>query len=182
MISIALLGLVVTKATMTLQMANKSHGERSSSMVLEDQCRRLLDRIAYAVMGSDRDTLFPDPESPIYSDRVTFQISLGVEDGEVVWSEPERIALDEGGGRVRWSRNPDEESELSAVWTNVARPFLEGEVMNGEDDNGNGLVDERGLTFTLEGGLVHVVLTLERRAADGRVLLRTVGTTVSCRN
>ena len=101
---------------------------------------------------------------------------------EVVWSDPERISLDEPGRRVVCEEDLDTELERSTTWTNVARPFLEGELPNGVDDNGNGLVDERGLTFTLDGNSVRIRLTMERDGPGDETILKTVETVVTIRN
>ena len=68
------------------------------------------------------------------------------------------------------------------MWCKVVRPFLEGEQMNGVDDNGNGLIDEKGLVFTLDGSRVTVRLTLERKSETGELITRTVETMITCRN
>lgn len=183
LISITLLGLVFANVTMVLRMSSKTEGQDSSRLMLEDQARRVLDRIAFAVMGSDRESLFPDPASPTYSEELRYSVSLGVQDGEVVWSDPERIGLgQEDQAQLVWSENPDEEDERRVVWCNVIRPFLEGEVPNGVDDNGNGVIDERGLSFTLQGEMVSIRLCLERALSDGTVVTQTVETIVTCRN
>ena len=60
--------------------------------------------------------------------------------------------------------------------------LLEGELPNGIDDNGNGLIDEPGFSIDFEGRAVNVRLSLERRGATGRNILRTAETRVRLRN
>jgi hypothetical protein len=62
------------------------------------------------------------------------------------------------------------------------RDFLEGELPNGVDDNRNGLIDESGLTFVIESGVVRVLLTLEREGRGGESLTYTRESVVHCRN
>jgi hypothetical protein len=181
-VTLTLLALVTVKGVMILRMTNRSQASETADMDLEDSARRLLDRIAYAIMGSTRDRLFPDPESPIFSDSVEYVVSLGVEDGEVVWSDPDRISLDDAGKRVSCLEAVDTTHERETTWTNVARPFLEGELPNGIDDNGNGLVDERGLTFTLDGNSVHIELSMERPGLEGTMITKSVRRSVTIRN
>ena len=50
------------------------------------------------------------------------------------------------------------------------------------DDNGNGLVDESGLSFDIDKERMNIWLTLERQAADGAMLTRTIGRTIAFRN
>jgi hypothetical protein len=65
---------------------------------------------------------------------------------------------------------------------NGVREALEGEAFNGLDDNGNGLVDERGLAIELDGDVLTVHLSLERRGPDGAPIVRTQQTSVRLRN
>lgn len=180
LVSLLMLG-VVTKAAMLVQTALGLAGDETAGMHYEDQARRVIDQIALAVMGSDRGTLLPQIEE-LHSDRIRYTFSLGIEDGAVVWSEPEEIRLDDGKSKVEWRENPGAAEERRVVWTNLVSPLLEGEQQNGVDDNGNGLVDEDGLSFVLEGQRVVIRLTLRRPAEGGRTLVETVESVVTCRN
>ena len=70
----------------------------------------------------------------------------------------------------------------TTVLARFVREYLEGEVPNGKDDNGNGLVDEMGLSFDSIGMVWTVRLTLERRDANGNLCTQTVQTAVKMRN
>ena len=145
--------------------------------------RRVLERIALAVMGSDREGLNPESFAPTSSNQLTYQVNLGVENGEVVWSDPERITTDGvDAEQVVWLENPGAAEERRVVWANIARPFLEGEFANGVDDNNNGLVDESGLSFDIDGSKVAIRLTLSQPGSEGQELVRTVETEATCRN
>jgi hypothetical protein len=179
-IAVILVTVVMGKAVYVMHSALGLASSETASMHVEDQARRVMDRIALAIMGSDRGTLVPQIEE-VHSDRIRYSFSLGLEDGEVVWSDPEEIRL--GGTRteVEWRENLDQAEEKRVVWTNLVSPLLEGELVNGVDDNGNGLVDEDGLSFVIEGELVVIRLTLQRPEA-GRTVPQTIETFVTCRN
>jgi len=182
-IALVLVAVVSIKIALLLDMASTSEKEDAAELALDDQTRRVLDQIAFAVMGADRQSLFPNPESPTYSETVRYVVSLGVQNGAVVWSDPEQICLEEeNDARVLWLQNPGELGERRVVWCNVVRPFLEGEEQNGIDDNGNGLIDEKGLSFTLQGNMVTIRLTLERARSNGETITNTVETSVTLRN
>jgi hypothetical protein len=175
---------VVTKAAFVVHSALGLAGVEGASMHYEDQARRVMERIQLAIMGSDRDTLFPEIEE-IHSKSIRYNFSLGLEDGAVVWSAPEEIRLAPGAGAegaVEWRENPGAADERRAVWTSLVSPLLEGELVNGVDDNGNGLIDEDGLSFVLEGDRVVIRLTLRRPEVDGRTVTETVESIVYCRN
>jgi len=182
MLAVALLVIMTVKVHDTMVAANNASTESTRRVVLEDQARRVLQQIAIAVMGANRDTLIPDTGAPMSMSDMRFQVNLGIQDGLVVWSDPERVALDGARNHVYWSANPDAENEYRVIWSNIVTPFLEGEIPNGMDDNGNGLIDEKGLSFDVNRNAVRIRLTLESLDADGSSITETVETTVTCRN
>ena len=182
-IALSLIGLVVTKLTLVMGDAQEAHTQQTTAMALEDQAMELIDKIAYAIVGSSADSLDPEnPVVPFFSPRLRYMISLGVEDGKAVWSEPEEIGLSEGEGELYWAQNMGEENERRVVWANTVSQLLEDELANGLDDNGNELSDEFGLAFVLEGKCVTIRLTLERVNEAGERIQVTRATSVTCRN
>lgn len=182
MLALTLLSVLFIKAFGAMSVATDSASQSTREIVLEDQARRVMRQIAYAIMGSNRETLIPDAEAPLSTEDLRFQVNLGIQDGVVVWSDPEKVAMQPAAGQVYWSQNPDAENERRVVWTNLVAPFLDGELPNGMDDNGNGLIDEKGLSFTVDRNAVTIRLTLERILEGGEVTTKTVQTTVTCRN
>lgn len=182
LLAISLFGLVGFKVYGAMTAMNQSVDEQSLDAQVEDQARRVLRQIAYEVMGSNRETLAPDAPAHLGSDSLRYQVSLGVQDGEVVWADPEQLSLEERMKQVVWSENPETEIERRVVWSNMVAPYLEGELPDGMDNNGNGLIDEKGLSFELDGNSVTVRVTLESVKKDGSSAAKTVQTTVTCRN
>ena len=182
LLSLALLSVVAVKAQSAWNSMAEAESNIASQAVLEDQARRVLRQIGYAVMGANRETLIPDAEVPMSMEDLRFQVNLGISDGEVIWSDPEEVALEETSQEIVWSQNPDTSDERRVVWTRLVSPFLEGELPNGMDDNGNGLIDEKGLSFVIDGNAVTIRLTLERLNEEGESVQTTVQTTVTCRN
>lgn len=181
-IAATLIGLVLTKLTLVMDEARRAHEEESISMALDDQAIELLDKIAFAIVGSSAESLDPAPVAPFYSGTIHYQISLGVEDGKVVWSDPEVIGLSEDSGQVYWGQNVGGADERVVVWANTVSEMLEDELLNGVDDNGNDLADELGLAFVLDEKAVTIRLSLERERDDGKKIQVTKETTVTCRN
>lgn len=181
-IALVLVTIVVVKLAMLMRMSGESSATEISETVVEDQARRLIDRIGFAIMGADESQLIPNPLTPIDSPDLSFRVSLGVdEDGAKAWSDAQWIGL-QATHELSWRERPDQEGERRVVWSNAVRELLAGEVQNGKDDNGNGVIDERGLSFTVDGSRVIVRLTLERPSRDGRLVACNVETTVTCRN
>lgn len=182
MIALTLVGLVLTKLTLVMDEARRAHQDESLSMALEDQAIELLDKIAYAIVGSSAESLDPLPIAPFPSATIRYEVSLGVEDGATVWSDPEVIGLEEDTGQVYWGQNVGEINERMVVWANTVSEMLEDELLNGVDDNDNDLADELGLAFVLQESSVTIRLSLERTRDDGKRIQVTRETTVTCRN
>ena len=182
LLAFSLLGLVGFKIYGAMSAMNQSVDKQSLDAQVEDQARRVLRQIAYEVMGSNRETLAPDAPAHLGSDKLRYQVSLGVQDGEVVWADPEQLSLEERMQQVVWSENPETNLERWVVWSNMVAPYLEGELPDGMDNNNNGLIDEKGLSFELDGNSVTVRVTLECLKNDGTAAAKTVQTTVTCRN
>ena len=150
---------------------------------LEDRARQVLDRIAFALAGADRATLNPANGAPGFQNQIEYTISLGVdEEGAPVWGAPEVIGVSGNGDQVFWAENPGAEEERRVVWCNAVREFFEGEFPNGFDDNENGLNDEGGLNFVVDGNSVEIGLTLERELTGEGPITKTVETLITCRN
>ena len=182
-IAMALFAIVSVKAVMVMNSANEAYEDDTNAMSLEDQARRTLDQISYAIMGADRDTLFPDPSSPIFTTELQYFLNLGVDaDGEIIFDDPEKISLSADETQVIWRKNPDAPDERRVAWCNIVRPFLEGELFNAVDDNGNGIIDEKGLSFVVRKDAVTVRLCLERLTSGGETTTQAVETVVTIRN
>jgi len=181
-VAAALLSIVLVKLTIVVSEAQKSHRNEVGNMALEDRAHQVLDRIAYAVMGADRESLFPDNAAPLDQAKLKYKLSLGVEDGVTVWSY-ETIGLDDDEqSSVYWAQNEDLPDERRVVWCNTVSDLLEDELLNGADDNGNAIADEKGLSFVLDGDSIIIRLTLQRRGDEGEPVQVSVETTVTCRN
>lgn len=182
-IALVLLTILFVKLTMVINEASKTHRKESMVMALEDQAILVLDRISFAIIGSDAETLIPEPEAPFFTPEIEYQVSLGVEDGQVVWSDPEVIGLDESDpALLYWGKNKDALDERVVVWCRTVAELMKDEVLNGEDDNLNGITDETGLSFVVDGDSVTIRLTLERLDKEGNPVRVSKETTVTCRN
>jgi len=182
MIALVLLGVVVAKLTIVVEEAQRSHGRETARMAIEDRALQVLDRISYAIMGSDRETLFPDPSMPTFTPRLEYRVSMGVEDGQVVLGDEEVISVTQDGSSVYWAENEGQANERLVVWSNDVSQLLEEELLNGSDDNANGLSDESGLNFVIDRNSVTIRLTLQGEDSEGQIIDHTVEATVTCRN
>jgi len=181
-IALALIGLVVTKLTLVMEEARHAHQEESVALALQDQAMILLDKIAYAIVGSSSSKLDPKQVVPFAAEKIQFQVSLGVEDGKPVWGDPEVIGLMENTGQVYWGQNMGAAEQRLVVWANTVSQMLEDELLNGVDDNQNELADELGLAFVVDEKSVIIRLTLENVRDDGERQQVTQETIVTCRN
>ncbi len=183
LIVVGLAAVVLGKVGMLMLESNKVMRSGSSEMALEDHARKLLDQIAMSIMACDRDALAPIL-TPGHSTGVRYQVSLGVADGETVWSDPEEVELVQENGQfhVTWVQRPGAVDERRVVWSRRVEELLEGEEVNGVDDNGNGLTDEEGLNFVVEGNQVTIRISLGTFLDGEQRVTRSLETIVTVRN
>jgi prepilin-type N-terminal cleavage/methylation domain-containing protein len=123
MIVITILGGLLGAVAMFQLRSEDSFQATSAQARADSLARQSMARIMEAVSGSSNAVFVPDPTSSLGTDTLTFQQPTAVSNaGVVTWSNQMRFAL--------------------ALDT--------GEVDNGLDDNGNGLIDERRLVLTLD--------------------------------
>lgn len=183
LVALALTGVLLFNVHLLVSDAREDFEQGASEKELDLQAQRALDRIALAVMGAVRDDVHVKKSAPDSADSIHYTTVIGYENGAPIISDPQRIALvAENGRSVRWASNPDTADETRVVWARDLREFCSGEQFNGVDDNGNGLVDEKGLVFEVEGSMVKIILTMERQGPGGQVLTKQLETKVACRN
>jgi hypothetical protein len=154
----------------------------SRAMSLEQDSGRALRKVVDALRGADAASLPLVPIAPLSASRIDFQTNEGYDGSGLAWSEPRRIELDVASGRLRWLQNPGEPSEQESGMAFGIPSLLEGETLNGLDDNGNGLIDEAGFCVTREGSLLVLRLTLQREPSGGQVEVRTTAVRLNIRN
>lgn len=183
LIGVGLLALVFGNIYMVLGRSAKTYTVQTDNAEADAHVRRTLDRITMALVGADYESLFNAMQSPLAADEINYRTCLGVNDGLEVWSDPQRIAMTVDKGRqVTWFEDPGEVDQRRVAWSNWVREWFAGEVPNGIDDNGNGLTDEAGLSFDVEGKLIRIQLTIEKPGPDGKTIVRKLESKVTCRN
>ena len=182
LIVIALLAVMIPKAIMVVSATRDVVRQESSSITIEDHAREIMDRMALSIMACDRESLAPIL-TPDYTTGVSYQFSVGVEDGVVIWSDPEEISINGlEGTELRWRRSPGTPDEQTVTWSRYLLPLFLGEEVNDLDDNGNELIDEEGLTFSIVGDEVTIRLSLGRVVQNGERVDRALVRNVICRN
>ena len=167
---------------------------------LESSARRALDRLADELTGARSDSLATLPESPLWQEQIDFDRveSMRAGDGRITWSSDraefrmDTGEIDDGNdndddglvdeGALVLVRDAGGAGESTLTLAHGVREYLEGELANGVDDNGNGLIDDRGVTFERSGSDLRLYLTLEGLDRDGRIVTRTLETTIWSRN
>ncbi|MFI5401376.1 MAG: type II secretion system protein [Planctomycetota bacterium] len=144
---------------------------------LEGQASRALHRMTGEIVAAGLATL--EPPDPQGDSSLTFRASAGSDGGTIRWGPRQSLSL--RAGEVIWIRDVDDPAQ-EVVLCGAVRPLAEGEKPNGIDDNGNGLVDEEGLSFELSGRTLTIRLTVERKDRAVGMLTRTVTTSVMLRN
>lgn len=120
-----LLASMLLVAGLATQRCMDMFRQHRASEAVSSSASRLLQRVASELTFARRSSLQPVTLETQGASTVLFQRSLGVVGGEVQWSAPFTL---------RWEREP-------------------GEIDNGQDDDGNGLVDDGQLVWIENEGL-----------------------------
>lgn len=167
---------------------------------IEARAAQTLERLERDLESARAESFEALPESPLWQESIVFDqvASIRAYDGRITWSSSrvelryEAGELDDGIDNdgdelideceavlVQDENGPE---ERTIVLAHEVRELLEGELPNGADDNANGLVDERGLCIERTGDDLALRLTLEARDREGRLVTRTLETSVYPRN
>jgi len=199
-ISVAMMGVVLGSVSM-FQLRSQEHTDSMLvSEKVETQARRTLTRIVDELRGVGTGFLVPDPTSSLGASTLVFQRPVDVTNaGVVVWGAPSRLELelepletndgvDEDGDalvderRLVMTRGIGTASERSVVLCTGIAELADGELGNGGDDNGNGLVDEAGFSIRRVGDLLTIRLTVLAPSGGGASVSTSIETSVVLRN
>ena len=182
MIVVAILAGLMGSLVMILQQTNGAYQAGSSVMQLEARGSRVMRQIARALRSADADSLSPSVAPPFSTNQLQFLCNEGFDGKETIWSGTRRIRFDSAAGELSWTDDEGGPAEKRVVWSRDVSDRAQGEIVNGADDNSNGLVDESGLCFCFEDGALVVRLTLSGDLPDGGVMQRSWETRLGCRN
>lgn len=184
--AIAILALVMVNVQMVSRSGHDAVRSGVLSAQLDNELELTLDRITLALMGTSEEEIEGAGLAPSASDHVHYSKLLGEEDGVPVMSDPESIQWSPSGqatGTVLWRQDPDTAEERQVTWSRAVPSAYTGEVVgNGEDDNGNGVLDEKGLAFTKDGDQLQIFLTVEHYDEQGKPERVDRTFKVTCRN
>lgn len=180
--AVAILTLITLNVSMVMKTSSDTFQSGVLQKVIDEQAELSMDRISRAIMSSSENDLNPIKQAPLSTPQLDYQTCLGYQDGLPVYGELERIKYIAEQGSIVWSQKPGDPDERTVVWSNWVPASLDGESPNGIDDNGNGLVDEQGLSFDTVGPKVNIRMTLRRTDPKGHIFKATMNNTVTCRN
>lgn len=203
-ISFTVLALMLGAIVTTVSTSKRTYQDGMTVAALETKARRAIDRIAHEIVGADRVTISPNVQltttgwstlqfrtSEGYAAAGGMQLSTLTQINLVPDPRDPNDGIDNNGNglvdecRVVLVRNVGAADQIQAVLVDQVREFLEGEnpTVNALDDNGNGLRDEGGLSFFVDGNdTLTIRLTLEARDQQQRLVTRSVETAVHMRN
>ena len=200
MVSTAVLSVVMLCVALVTKSSNGVYRTTLARDILRQHSQSALDRIVDALSTASKTTFGAAHAAPFGSSTIDFRTPTGVAGGVVSWSTKNRICyqaapgahgkshsgahgqtLDNDGEVVLVRGVGAAKSDTTVLVTHVAA-LLEGETANGKDDNGNGLIDEQGLSFVLVGDQLTIRLTVADFNADGEPVWVTAETQLRLRN
>lgn len=177
----ALLGASLSGVVRTMSNSYRSNLRRMS---LDTDGGRMMVELIRSLRMAQRSSLSAVPAPPFSATGLTFRRTDRFVEGASAteWIDPERIVYDPVTGEVSWIEFAGLPTERVAHRCRGVAPLLEGEIANGLDDNGNGLIDEPGFCVELQGDVLTARFTLQGIDSDGRTTQRTWIRSVECRN
>jgi len=200
MVSTAVFSLVLLSVALVTKTGNGVFRASLTRDAVRQQTQQALDRIVDSIATASKSTFDAAPLAPFGSSSLDFRTPTGIAGNVVSWSAKNRICYQvtakhgegeehEGhaqqlanDGEVVLIRGVGSAGSVTTVLAKNVADHLEGELGNGKDDNGNGLVDEKGLSFVLLGDQLTVRLTLADLDPDGQAIWVTAETQVRLRN
>jgi prepilin-type N-terminal cleavage/methylation domain-containing protein len=203
LVAVTILALMLGMLSLASSANSAAFNSGISRAHLESQIESAMQRVGAELRVAGRSTLDPQLAPGQATDSLEYLQALDLQAGQVVWSQPRRLAFEYAPGETNDGTDNDSNGlvdegrlvltldlgtpdERRVVLTNWVPELLEGELPNGADDNHNGLSDEHG--FSVErvadpaGDALLVRLSLQRRDANGRPVIKTIQAKVRVRN
>lgn len=124
MIAMTTMAVVLGAVALAALQGNNAFQTGHTVSTLEAQGQRALDRIVEELREAGRTGLVPDPQPPFGSATLDYQNNLGWGGAAIVWDTPTRMAFE----------------------------LMAGELDDGIDNNGNGLIDEGSVVWRRDPG------------------------------
>ncbi len=195
-ISAGLLGTIFGVAAMVGAQGQGAYESTAAEGDLDTQLRRVTERIVNELTGVSAAMMFPDPDADGTA-QVSFQTPSGFVGGNVVWGPTTQFSLQYDTGEVDDGLDNDGDglvdecallltrnvgaNQVSTVLCDSVCEFLEGEVLNANDDNGNDMDDEPGFCLQRVGDVLTIRMSLASVDGEGDEVVRTVETSMQLR-
>jgi len=199
LISTAILGMLMGGVSLIMHTSLGAYREAQLSAELEGRLRRAVDRVAQELVSTGADVITPDPSGEFGSSTLEFRRAIGLTGDVVNWGSRMNISFDYEAGEIddgvdnngnglvdegvlALDLNVGAANEKRVVICHGVSELGEGEAINLDDDNGNGVKDEAGFNVRLEDDVLVLRLTLEAIDRNGTLVQRSVETGVRFRN
>lgn len=199
-LGLSLFCVFASSAFLAMDSSSRSFRTEAAAVNLDYLSRKALDEVCDRMRAADFNSITPAPAVGAPFSTLSFEVAIGFDavNGEPAWGPVETLSWesdptdpDDGidndadglidEGQLVWQEaGADGRRVVVCSWVSAA---LEGEIAgNNKDDNGNGLVDERGFCIEYVGSRALARLTLERPDPSGRIVRRSSTRTVTPRN
>ena len=203
LIALVVLAIALGAAALVGLRSEMTFRAESARITLDGQARTVPARLTEELRSSAEGSVTALAESPTWDSALTFDsvASIDPSSGAIDWTTSRvELRLEAGEldddvdnnnnglvdeGRLVLIRDWGGPNEIEVVLTRWVAEYLDGESFDPlvvVDDNGNGLIDERGFCVERSGSTITLRLTLSRRGGDGTLATNTAETSVSLRN
>jgi type II secretory pathway pseudopilin PulG len=197
LIAAALLLLLLSSAVLAARGGMGAFRTTQDASGAETRVRRALDRVVFELLSAGASELIPNPTGDFGTAELQYRKPIGLVGTAPQWGPTFSLAFEyatgegdddvdnDGNGLVDdgvlvMTRDVGGNEHRVVLCHNVAE-LLEGEIANGDDDNGNDVRDEAGFNVHRIGDVLLVRLSVQEPAETGNIV-RTLETSVRLRN
>ena len=196
---IVVLAIVGGLGVQALQMTTGASSTTVFQSELDARAHRVLTRVVRELQEAEGLSFLPSPLEPFGADAFDYRCAEISDAERIVMGDYRRLELLPAGNDPRDGVDNDGDglidehelwlvrdvglaSEYRTILARAVSAYLEGEAPNAADDNGNGIIDERGFNVALRDGILHVRLSLQGRSPRDEIVTRIAETKVWVRN
>jgi hypothetical protein len=202
-IAAALFVLLMSSAVLAARGGLGAFRATQETSDVEARVRRALDRVVFELLSAGASELVPDPSGDFGAPlllpgaNLQFRKVVGLNGTVPLWGPTHSLAIEYAPEELNDDLDNDGNGLVDdcllvltrdvggnphrVVLCHGVRELLEGEVADGDDDNGNGVSDEAGFNVHRVGDVLFVRLSVEESLENGTIV-RTLETSVRLRN
>lgn len=182
LIAMSLLGIVLSSVDAVLNALASGYRSGATRQELDAMGARVVQKVVSGLRFADPEAVLGLAEAPFYGTSIEYRPSSRYDEVSTSWGDLQRLQYSTVDDTLLWVRETSTGETGVVLKCEGVAEYQAGEIANGIDDNGNGLVDEPGFCVAQDGDLVTVWLTLKDTDHARKDVERSWSASIRCRN